>query len=657
MTTPPENVDGFNQLGALLLKQGKLAEATSHFRAALAINPRHAVSQHNLGVALSLQQQPDEAIHAYRAALAEDPDAIDTWMQLIAVETSKHGPAASIALLYEALSYVPEQPMLLQQLAQALVRMGRWQEAITHYWHALRVTPDGPARINLQVDLAQALQQGLRLAPAESLLRQALASAPAHPRVHVNLGAVLYHTRRFREAEQHFNRVIQLVPDDPPAWANLAMVQMALGDAEQALAHFRKALAQRPHYPMAHSNLLLAMQYSDQLSHAEILAQTRRYGETLPRIAAPPFRVHLPGRPLRVGYVSGDFRRHVVGLFLLPVFAHHDPVQVEIYAYSMVDVPDPMTQSLKRYSKRWTDIRAMNDAALARHIRSDKIDILVDLSGHTADNRLPVFAHRPAPIQVSWLGYPGCIGVPAITHRITDAVLDPVTDPLVGTETPLRLPDGWFCYVPPPEWGGAWPVGPLPASKNGYITFGAFNNLAKVSASCLDLWARILTAVPGSRLCTRAKPFDDTSEQQRFKQAFDRRGVDPRRIQTLPYLPDPMQHLKVYDDIDIHLDSLPYSGGTTSCDALWMGAPVVTLSGDRPAARLGASVLTQLHLDDWIAHTPEQYVQIACAWASDPAKLGALRARLRERFRCSALHDAAQFTRNLEAAYRRLSTT
>jgi predicted O-linked N-acetylglucosamine transferase (SPINDLY family) len=612
------------------------------------------VSLHNLGTVLAMQSKFADAAQALRAALAEDPAAVETWLQLLAAERGLHGPEVIAPLFYEALGYCPENPGLLHNLGQVLLGLGKTNEAMSHLWHALRVAPEGDLRVEICLDLAQILQQRLRLKPAELLLREALASAPSHSRIYLNLGALLYLSRRYREAEKLLDEAIRMVPQDPRGHVNRAMVHMALGESDTALDSFRKALALRPDYPTAHSNLLLAMQYSDKLSAADILEETRKFGLRYPKGKVLYANDRNLNRPLRVGYVSGDFRRHVVGTFLLPVFQHHDPSRVEIYAYSLADAPDPMTMMLKQHTSHWVDARSFNDAALAARIRADKIDILVDVSGHTADNRLPMFALQPAPVQVSWLGYPGSIGLPAITHRITDPVIDPPGSDSLCAETLCRLPDTWFCYTPLPEWGGTLPVGPLPAERNGYIRFGAFNNLAKVSSRCLDLWAQILAAVPESRLVVRAKPFDDPAEQERFKASLASRGIAPERIETLAYIPDPQAHMKVYDEVDIHLDSLPYSGGTTSCNALWMGVPVITLAGDRPAACLGASTLAQLGLNELIAESTQDYVQIANKLANNLPRLAEMRATLRQRFQSSPLHDAGKFTRDLEAVFRQL---
>jgi len=647
--------DLYNLLGTLDLAEGKMPDAERHFLRSLELQPDNAATRHNLGMCLAMAGKLSEAAGALRSALAIDPHAVETWLELVSVESARHGQEAATPLLYEALGYCPERPALLHRLAQSLLLHYRFTEAMTHLRHLLRVDPAGPLGVEARVDLAQALQNLARPAEAEPLLRQALHLAPDHPRAHLNLGAALYLLRRFRLAAEHLERAVRLAPHDARAHLNRAMVHMALGESTAAVDAFRRALEIRPDYAVGHSNLLLALQYCDNVTAADIRMAAQRFGALFPMAEQPGQpKARLPGQRLRVGYVSGDFRRHVVGLFLLPLFRHHDASRFEIFCYSMVDAPDPITSQFRQMAHHWRDVRPLGDTAMANLIHEDGIDVLVDLSGHSGDNRLAVFALCPAPVQVTWLGYPGVLGLPAIPYRITDAVLDP-PDEAPGTgETPIRLEGGWLCYAPPPEWGGALSVAPLPCLENGYITFGAFNNFAKMSAACLDLWAEVLKAVPGSRLISRAKPFDDPLECSRFVDAFASRGVAAGRIRALPYLPDPARHLEVYHQVDIHLDSLPYAGGTTSCDALWMGVPVVTLYGDRPAARLGASALAQLGLDHLVAHSTQEYVRIAKALAEDAGALQSLRQGLRQRFESSPLHDASGFAERMEQVYARL---
>ena len=398
---------------------------------------------------------------------------------------------------------------------------------------------------------------------------------------------------------------------------------------------------------------MLTLLYSDKVSGPVIHETARAYGKRrLPSVVAPHSNVRDPHRQLRIGFVSGDFRRHVVGLFLLPLFMNRNRAAAQFYCYSMVDVHDPFTQHIASHADRWIDCRALSDAQLAARIREDVIDILIDLSGHTGDNRLEMFSRCPAPVQATWLGFPGTTGAPGIHYRLTDNILDPPGSESHSTEIPVRLETGFFCYRPLPEWGAELQVRPLPALQNGHVTFGSFNNLAKVSPMCLDSWAEILRKVPGSILMSRAKPFDRSSERERFAQHFIKRGIDADRIRALPYLPDPVRHLEIYHEVDIHLDSYPYTGGTTNCDSLWMGVPAITLAGDRPSARLGATVLGHMGLESLVAVDNSDYVRMAVELAGQPSRMKDLRQGMRTRFIKSSLYDDTSFSQAFHRACR-----
>jgi protein O-GlcNAc transferase len=357
----------------------------------------------------------------------------------------------------------------------------------------------------------------------------------------------------------------------------------------------------------------------------------------------------LPDRRLRVGYVSADLGRHPVGYFLAPVLAAHDRAGFAIHCYSARTAEDDITARCKAASESWQIVAGLDDAALAERIRADGIDILVDLAGHTGDNRLRCFALKPAPVQVTWLGYPGTTGLREIDYRLTDAIVDPVgAADALSSEILVRLPNGFLCYTPPAGFDPAAP----PASTAGGITFGSFNNLAKFDAEAAALWARILHRVPGSRLLLKSLQTADPPSWRRYLALFAAHGIAADRVVALPWLPSAADNLAAYGQLDIALDPFPYNGTTTSCDALWMGVPVVTLAGNRHAGRVGASIVRRLGMAELIAATPDDYVEIAVRLAADPGRLAALRGELRERFRASPLHDSRGLARDIEAAYR-----
>ncbi|MEQ1854247.1 MAG: hypothetical protein ABMA01_21965, partial [Chthoniobacteraceae bacterium] len=358
-----------------------------------------------------------------------------------------------------------------------------------------------------------------------------------------------------------------------------------------------------------------------------------------------------PNRRLRLGYVSPDFRQHSVAFFLTPVLACHDHRQFEVFCYSDARRSDAVTQQLKTYADAWCDIGGWSDEQVAARIRTDGIDILVDLAVHSGSNRLLAFARKPAPVQATWLGYAGTTGVSAIDYKITDGILDPLEKAdACHSEKLIRLPNCYFCYVPPP----AHPeIGPLPALAGEEVTFAGFQNLAKVSPETVYLWSRVLAAVPRSRLVIKARGLGGEATRQRLRAVFAAQGIGEARL-LLEDWGDMNAYLERFSGIDITLDTVPFGGGTTTFHSLWMGVPVVTLSGKNALGRMGTSILRNLELPELVAATPGEYVGIARGLAGDLAKLAALRSGLRDSLRSSCLMDAPRFTSNLEALYRQM---
>jgi predicted O-linked N-acetylglucosamine transferase (SPINDLY family) len=351
---------------------------------------------------------------------------------------------------------------------------------------------------------------------------------------------------------------------------------------------------------------------------------------------------------LKIGYVSPDFRTHPIGRFMLPLLKAHDRKQFEIYCYSGTRFPDEVTSALRQHADIWHDAPNLSDPALANLIHRDRIDILVDLTMHMVHNRLLVFARKPAPIQITYLAYPGTTGLQAIDYRITDPYLDPPgMDEAVYSERTIRLPRSYWCYEPGLE--AALDVAPVPLLRNGFITFGCQNNYCKISPQAWNAWQRILSAVPQSRLLVYTPPGD---HRDTARQILADAGIDPSRL--LFSESRNIDYFRCYNRIDIALDSFPYVGGTTTCDALWMGVPVVTLAGRMASGRGGVSILTNIGLPDLIARTPEEYVAIAVALAADLPRLERLRSTMRDRMRNSPLMDPSPFAASMESIYRQV---
>lgn len=477
------------------------------------------------------------------------------------------------------------------------------------------------------------------------------------------VGSLLNSTGLISAARQCLNQARALAPNDCRPLLELANIARDEGHHAESYRLYSALLAQLPDNPVIRRNLLTSLEYHPAVSEAERLRQARAWGDWAMTMAQPggvrprpPLQSlqslqHGAARPLRVGYVSADFCQHTVGLFVKDVIARHHPEQVSAHAYSAGRVNDWVTAAIRATSV-FRDVAAMDDAALARQIREDGIDVLVDLSGHTGGSRLTVFAHRPAPVQLSWLGYFATTGLP-----VMDAVLLDNWHAPPGTETQfvepiVRLPHGRFCYVPVPFAPND--VAPPAFEKNGAITFGCFNNTAKLNAQVIALWSRILAALPSSRLILKWRTLQDEALRASIGQAFAGHGIAPERIE-LRGASFHADLLKEYADIDIALDPFPFTGGLTSCEALWMGVPVVTWPQAQVVSRQTHAFLNAIGLPELSASDADDYVAIACGLAGDLPRLKALRGGMRERMRASPLCDVEGFTQSLEHAYRSIA--
>lgn len=421
---------------------------------------------------------------------------------------------------------------------------------------------------------------------------------------------------------------------------------------EESLAHFTEALKLPPQYPELFSNYLLWKHLAPKPEPRALFDLHRSYGAMMSATVQPRYRGQYrgtrdPQRPLRIGYVSRNFLRHSVGFFIEPVIARHDRSQYRIYCYYTHQVVDETTERIAKLAHVWRHVHADDDEALAARINDDRIDILVDLGGHTKLNRLGVFARQPAPVQMTWMGYPDTTGLAAIDYRITDAIADPApgADEL-HTERLLRVDAPFLCYQPPRD-------SPPVASRDvGAVVFGSFNMLAKLNAPTIDIWARILNGVPGSRMLLKSSLFKHDETVNRVLECFRARGVARERIEARNWTAERAEHLGAYGEIDIALDTFPYNGTTTTCEALWMGVPVITLAGEVHMSRVGTTLLTSVGLRDLVATDADDYVRIAVALGCDSARRETLRSEMRARLASSPLLDHEGFTRKLESRMR-----
>jgi predicted O-linked N-acetylglucosamine transferase (SPINDLY family) len=605
---------------------------------------RTAVAHHEAG-------QLAEAEALYTRILAVAPDHAGCLHRLggLALETGRHDLA--IALIGRAMAIDDREPVYPNTLGNVLYAQGRLDEAAAQYRRALALKPDYAGAL---YNLGNVLQAQGRAAAALAAFEQVLALKPDHAETLNNLAAVLLDLGRPDEAVARAGQALALQPGLAEALNTQGRGLQELGRLDEAVARYRQAIRLRPDYAEAHSNLLMTLNYLPDLPAAGLAGEHARFGDRFQRgLPARPLPANLrePERRLRVGYVSGDFRDHVVGHFVEPLFAAHDRSRIAVHGYSETLRPDAVTRRLRGLAEGWRDTAGLDPETLAGQIRADGIDILVDLAGHSAFNRLPVFARRPAPVQVTWLGYPATTGLSAIDYRLVDAVTDPpgAADRL-ASETLVRLGPGFLCYRPPP----APEPGPPPLDRNGFVTFGSFNNLNKVNDRVIALWAALLHREATARLLLKSRQLACGSVREALRRAFAGHGIGDGRLELLGWTPAASGHLETYRRIDLALDPFPYNGTTTTCEALWMGVPVVTLAGDRHAARVGASLLGQLGLDGLVAGDAAGYVAIAASLAGDPERLAGLRATLRDRMRAAPLCDAPGFARRIEAAYREM---
>jgi protein O-GlcNAc transferase len=640
-----------NNLGTVLKALGRLDEAVACYERVLALKPEDAEVHNNLGNALLDQGRFDGAAARYERALALRPDYADAQYNLANVRQGQGRLDEAVEGYERAVALRPDHFETHNNLGNALMARGELDAAAAQYERALALRPDD-AEANTNLGIVFRGQH--KLDGATALFERALAARPDFAQAHYNLGLALAERGRLDEAMARYDHALALKPDYAEAHNALGLTLMGQGKVEAAVARYRRALDRKPDYGVARDNLLLCLNYSDWPA-ADIFAEHRRWDEV--HGGAPPApAVHLndrdPDRRLRVGYVSGDFKRHSVAWFLGPLLSAHDAKAVEVYGYAEVARPDQTTERLKGLAHHWRSSVGMSDQALAERIRADRIDILVDLAGHTANNRLTMFARKPAPVQVSWLGYPNTTGLSAIDYRLVDAVTDPEgAAEAWASETLVRLDDGFLCYGPPPA---APEPAPPPGFADGAVTFGSFNNPSKLSAATLDAWAKVLARTPNARLLLKGGSLGDESTRAQFHAWFADRGVAPERLRLRGPTADPADHLAVYNEVDIALDPFPYNGTTTTCEALWMGAPVVTLLGERHAGRVGASLLTQVGLADLVAGDVEAYVEIAARLAGDRVRLTEIRRSLRPVMAASSLCDGPAFARKIEGAYRRM---
>jgi protein O-GlcNAc transferase len=643
----PLQAEAWHSLGILSGHTGRLDLAAECLGQALRLVPGFVQARVNLGTVFRNQGRVGEAEGCYREALRLKPDFAEAHQKLGHVLLKQGRLEGAEACLMEALRLQPNSAESHHNLGVVHREQGRLEAGEASYRRALLLKPSYAEALN---NLGDLLREQKRFEDAEATIRAALRLKPDYAEAHFHLGNVFLDQSKLDEALGCYREALRLRPEYAEVLTYIGNIYKDQGQVQEALAAFRQALQCRPDFSGAHSNLLFTLLYSpDQDAQAvfeEHKRWNRQHAEPLAREIKPHANDRSPERRLRIGYVSPDFKLHSVGRFMLPLLAAHDHGLFEIYCYSSVKNADTLTARCRACTDVWRDVHRVSDVDLANLIRQDRIDILVDLSMHTANHRLLVFARKPAPVQATYLAYAGTTGLAAIDYRLTDNYFDPPGgDERFYAEKSVRLPDSWWCYDPileTPE------VSALPALENGYVTFGSLNNFCKVSKPALEAWGQILQKVSKSRLLLFAPSGPCRGQVRDF---FAARGIAAERVQLVDRVPA-RDYFRTYYRVDIALDTFPFGGGTTTCDALWMGVPVVTLAGPQLVSRAGLSLLSNIQLQEMVALDVDGYVGSAVKLARDLSRLSALREGLRDRMRSSPLMDAPRFARNIEAAYR-----
>jgi predicted O-linked N-acetylglucosamine transferase (SPINDLY family) len=613
----PKTYDALNLLGTISYQMGDYESAVTYIRQVIGINPDNAQAYYILGVVLHKKGNIEESISCYKKAIELNPQFAGAY----------------------------------NNLGNILRDNGQLDAAISSYQKVIELDPLNALPYN---NLGNVFQEKNQVDNAINAYKKALEIDSNYFFTYNNLGNVLQKKGLFNEALTCYQKAIQLNSHYADAYYGLGNLFAEMANLDDAEKHYRQAFQMKPD-PSMYSALLLSLHYSYKHDRHMIFNEHKQYANLFADSLTFSISAHTnnpdPHKRLKIGYVSPDFRRHSVGFFIEPVLASHNHGRFEVFCYANLNQSayDEMTERMKHHADHWRSIIGLSDEKVEDLIRQDEIDILIDLAGHTGSNRMLLFAHKPAPVQVNWIGYPDTTGLETMDYKIVDSFTDPpgITDQFY-TEKLIRLPHCFLCYLPHEE---SPEVDDLPALKRGHITFGSFNNFTKVSPEVVAIWSKILTMLPTSRLLLKAKNFISAEIRNHALKLFIQEGITADRIELLQIEPSTRQHLNLYNRIDIGLDTFPYDGTTTTCEALWMGVPVITLEGNMHVSRIGVSLLSNVGLSDFVAKTYDEYIEKAVHFAHDTRRLQLLRENLRDIMKKSPLTNAKTFTTNLELHY------
>ncbi|KAH7680764.1 Protein O-GlcNAc transferase protein [Dioscorea alata] len=683
-------------LGTSLKLTGKTEEGIQKYCEAIKVDSHYAPAYYNLGVVYSEMMQYDMALGCYEKAALQRPMYAEAYCNMGVIYKNRGDLESAIACYERCLTVSPNFEIAKNNMAIALTDLGTkvklegdidqgvayYKKALYYNWHY------ADAMYNLGVAYGEMLKFDM----AVVFYELALHFNPHCAEACNNLGVIYKDRDNLDKAVECYQMALSIKPNFSQSLNNLGVVYTVQGKMDAAASMIEKAIIANPTYAEAYNNLgvlyrdagnislaieayerclqidpdsrnagqnrLLAMNYINEGADDKLFDAHREWGRRFMKLF-PQYtswdNTKVKERPLIIGYVSPDYFTHSVSYFIEAPLLYHDYTRYKVVVYSAVVKADAKTNKFRdRVLKKgglWRDIYGVDEKKVACMIRDDKVDILVELTGHTANNRLGMMACRPAPVQATWIGYPNTTGLPTIDYRITDSLADPPNTRQKHVEELVRLPECFLCYTPSPEAG---PVLPTPALANGFITFGSFNNLAKITPKVLQVWAKILCAVPNSRLVVKCKPFCCDSVRQRFLSTLEQLGLEPLRVDLLPLILLNHDHMQAYSLMDISLDTFPYAGTTTTCESLYMGVPCVTMAGVIHAHNVGVSLLTNVGLDRLVAHTEDEYVRLAIQLASDIRALSELRMTLRELMSRSPVCNGAKFVHGLESTYRKL---
>ncbi|KAK8473623.1 hypothetical protein PHAVU_001G192300 [Phaseolus vulgaris] len=663
---------------------------------ALKVDPHYAPAYYNLGVVYSEMMQYDMALTFYEKAAAERPVYAEAYCNMGVIFKNRGDLDSAISCYDRCLTVSPNFEIAKNNMAIALTDLGTkvklegdinqgvalYKKALYYNWHY------ADAMYNLGVAYGEMLKFDMaivfyelafhfnphcaeacnnlgviykdreNLDKAVECYQLALSIKPNFSQSLNNLGVVYTVQGKVDAAASMIEKAIMANPTYAEAYNNLGVLYRDAGDISRAIDAYEQCLKIDPDSRNAGQNRLLAMNYIDEGIDDTLFEVHRNWGSRFMRLY-PRYtswgNTKDPDRPLVIGYVSPDYFTHSVSYFIEAPLVYHDYSNFKVIVYSAVVKADAKTirfrEKVTKKGGIWKDIYGIDEKKVADMVREDQVDILVELTGHTANNKLGMMACRPAPVQVTWIGYPNTTGLPTIDYRITDSLADPPETKQKHVEELVRLPECFLCYTPSPEAG---PVSSTPALSNGFITFGSFNNLAKITPKVLQVWARILCAIPNSRLVVKCKPFCCDSVRQRFLSTLEQLGLEPLRVDLLPLILLNHDHMHAYSLMDISLDTFPYAGTTTTCESLYMGVPCVTMAGSAHAHNVGVSLLSKVGMEHLIAKNEDEYVELAQKLASDISALHNLRMSLRDLMSKSPVCDGAKFILGLESTYRNM---